>query len=299
VNFELKAKINIFAIFLLLIQTISNSNVKFSAEFPNDHPFSNEEMWHPHLKLSKENDILLIEDKLNKIYPTQLIQLKTGMLKKGSSPKMSCGCKFINTIQSSPSFIQKKEKTTPSSFIQTQPLLYQNNAQNNNLNNNILMQQEQPNLQNINSLIYGGNQLNQNNNNNNLNNIQNLLSNNNMYSNMYPQNQMSSNLNPLLNKNYQQFNAINSFQQPNSINNNNLQQELQQLQQTIEINNLQQLLLKQNMAKNNLMQQILLNNNNNNYLNYQNGGQQQQFAYPQFNSINPLLNYNNNLQPSI
>ena len=68
-------------------------------------------MWHPHLKKMILNEKLTISDELNKIYPTQLLQLRTSMLKggEGTAPKMSCGCKFINTITSIPSLIQKSD----------------------------------------------------------------------------------------------------------------------------------------------------------------------------------------------
>ena len=56
-------------------------------------------MWHPHLKKQKVNENDVISDEMTKIYPTQLLQMKTSMLKGKNSPKMSCGCKFINTIK--------------------------------------------------------------------------------------------------------------------------------------------------------------------------------------------------------
>lgn len=63
-------------------------------------------MWHPHLKRLRVNENDVISDEMTKIYPTQLLQLKTSMLKGKTAPKMSCGCKFINTITSVPSLIQ-------------------------------------------------------------------------------------------------------------------------------------------------------------------------------------------------
>ena len=90
---------------------------KFSAEFHNDHPFSKEEMWHPHLKKLSNDKNFEISDEMNKIYPIQLLQLKTSMLKGKTTPKMSCGCKFINTITTTPSLIQMRQPAPQSISI--------------------------------------------------------------------------------------------------------------------------------------------------------------------------------------
>lgn len=73
-------------------------------------------MWHPHLKKLKVNENDVISDQMTTIYPTQLLQLKTSMLKGKTAPKMSCGCKFINTITSVPSLIQKTNSNPQSKF---------------------------------------------------------------------------------------------------------------------------------------------------------------------------------------
>ena len=91
--------------------------IKFSAEFHEDHPFSKEEMWHPHLKKVTKDNNLQIFDEMNKIYPMQLLQLKSSMLKGKTTPKMSCGCKFINTITTIPSLIQMKQPSPQSKSI--------------------------------------------------------------------------------------------------------------------------------------------------------------------------------------
>ena len=60
-------------------------------------------MWHPHLKRKWLDDKnYVIYDNRSKVYPTSLIQLKTGSEflsnnKEGSnnSAKMQCGCRFL------------------------------------------------------------------------------------------------------------------------------------------------------------------------------------------------------------